>query len=157
MLFHNLLLIQTVVKMDFSHVPLSLLSELCCTWPFTALYNKRQRSCSACPSEILRLPSFASHSLHLCSGSWTSCSTGLFFAAGVVLFLLVYPTRGNGFFKGKVEGAGARLTRKNVQSVQSPSLCKGNAAKSRFAQASCLSSIFGVSNCIIYKRLCIWE
>lgn len=45
------------------------------------------------------------------------------------------------FFKRKVEEAGAGLMRKNVQSVQSSYLCKGKAAKSRFAQALCLIAL----------------
>lgn len=45
------------------------------------------------------------------------------------------------FFKRKMKEAGAGLMRKNVQSVQIPALCKGKAAKSRFAQAPCLISL----------------
>ena len=152
-----MLLIQTVVETDFCHVPssLSIISTVLHVAFRSTLYNKRQRrSHSACPAECLPFPP-------LPLTIWTYVLvTGLFaqlvwFSLSVVLISLAYPIRENVFFKRKAEGAGAGLTRKNVRSVQSPSLCKGKAAKSRSAQALCPSNTFGVSNHIAQARLCI--
>lgn len=167
-----MLLIQTVVETDFSHVPSSLLSELCCTWPFAALSTIKgrgrpaprsaQASCclnglnAALPAHQKCLPfpplPLTIRTYALVAGVFTLL---VWFLLPVVLILLTHPMRESVFFKRKMKEAGAGLMRKNVQSVQIPALCKGKAAKSRFAQALCLSNIFGVGNRIVQARFCI--